>query len=404
MRCKAAGRERAGERGSGGRARARGEAPRRAAGVAVVVTAALGLGLGASGAACGDDDAAPPPPGDLGAPDAGADLGEPDAGEDDAGEGDAGRDLGPPDLGPPCDGPPGLYVEGSCAVLAPGVRRFEPTYTLWTDGAAKERFFFIPGSMRIESSNPDRWIFPVGSMFWKTFSLGGLRLETRILRKIVAAPGPSAWEMRVYKWSATQDSVEEVIVGEDDVLGTTHDIPSRTDCLTCHSGAAADAPLGFSAIQLNHDVSGDFVNLAMLQDERRLTVPVDLTDARVPGDSVARDALGYMHANCGNCHGGPAPKAGMTLWVDVGLRSLEATATYRTTVGVPSAWPPPGMGIDGVTARVAPGDPDASALIRRTGMRDGRDLNQMPPLGTEVVHTDGLLLLRRWVSSLRPTP
>jgi hypothetical protein len=148
---------------------------------------------------------------------------------------DLDRDMGPP----PCDGPPGLYVEGSCTELAAGVRPFRPRFQLWSDAAEKERFVFIPENGVIDTSDPDRWVFPVGTIFWKTFSRGGVRLETRILTKVAAGEGMDSWTFQTYGWNQTQDDVTLVGVdGLSNVLGTTHDIPSREDCLACHAAAA----------------------------------------------------------------------------------------------------------------------------------------------------------------------
>jgi hypothetical protein len=375
----------------------------------------LSLVLGAT--ACGDDDlvlpdAGPPPvdqgmdagdPQDLGGEDLGADdLGPDDLGPDDLGADDLGSgDAGPPDLGAPCSGPPGLYIEGSCTILAPGVRPYSPRYVLWSDAAQKDRFISLPSGTQIDTSNPNGWIYPVGTKLWKTFSRDGVRLETRLLEKFAADVGPVAWRMRVFAWNAEQNRVMEVTEGRMNVLGTDHDIPSQADCLRCHDNATRDASLSFTAIQLNH--AGTPLSLQTLLDEGRLSHPIATSDAVVPGDPMTRDALGYLHANCGHCHGGPTPQAGMRLWVDVGLRTVEETGTWLTAVDQISGWlatvPPT------VTARIEPGMPDSSAVVRRMALRGSPTMtseyaNQMPPLGTKRVDESGLATVRAWIESL----
>lgn len=365
----------------------------------LVATVALSM------SACGDDDV-PSPDGGTGTADLGGDT---DLGADDdlGTEPDLGAaDLGRADLGTaPCDGPPGLYVDGSCTELAPGVRAYAPQFRLWTDNAEKERFVFLPGTAQINTADPNGWIYPTGTKLWKHFSLDGVRLETRMLEKTGTGTGASAWRMRTFAWNAAQDSVSEVTDGRLDVLGTGHDIPTPAQCIRCHSGAALDAPLSFTAIQLNH---GDTpVSLQTLLDENRLSVPVATADATIPGDATARAALGYMHANCGHCHGGPTPQAGMTLWVDVGLASVEDTGMWLTAVDGVSGWiaslPPD------VTARIEPGVSNTSSVVRRMGLRGSPAVpsdyvNQMPPLGTEIIDTTGVETVRTWVDSLTPTP
>jgi hypothetical protein len=322
--------------------------------------------------------------------DTGIDAGAEDAPIDPA---DVPADIGA-DAGPPCDGPPGLYVEGSCAILAPGVRRFEPEYELWSDGAEKERFVLLPEGERIDTTDPDAWVYPVGTVLFKTFSRDGLRIETRINTKIAEGTGVASWSMRTFAWSEDQLSVTEVTDGVINALGTGHDIPATSLCAGCHSGAAVDVGLGFTAIQLNHEAPEGDVTLERLFAEGRLTAEIDLLDAVVPGDATTRGALGYLHANCGPCHGGPSPMppgSPMDLWIDVGIPEAELTAAFTTAVNVPSLWP-------GAALRVAPGTPDESAIVLRMESRTVG--TQMPPFATELPHGSGIALVRGWILSL----
>lgn len=298
------------------------------------------------------------------------------------------------DAGPPCVGPPGLYVPGSCTELMPGVRRFEPQYELWSDGAVKERFVLLPAGTRIDTTDPDAWVFPVGTIFWKTFSRDGLRIETRINTKVSEGTGPDHWTMRTFAWSADQLSVSEVTAGVVDALGTDHDIPATTLCAQCHveGGGAADVGLGFSAIQLNHD--GSDTTLVGLFGEGFLSAEIDPLDAVVPGNTMTAAALGYLHANCGGCHGGdmaqPRPDP-LIFWIDVGLTDVSFTGPYLTAVDHPSMW-------SGAAFRVDGGSADTSAVMLRMMSRVVGA--QMPPIATERVHLEGMGAVRGWINSL----
>lgn len=319
--------------------------------------------------------------------DAGPDAGAVDAFEPPDVPSDAGTDAGPP-----CEGPPGLYVPGSCTELAPGVRPFAPRYVLWSDGAEKERFVYLPEGSRIDTRDPDAWVFPVGTVFFKTFIRDGLRIETRINTKVAEGTGLDSWTMRTYAWSEDQLSVTPVSDGVINALGTGHDIPATSLCASCHSGAAVDVGLGFSAIQLNHE--GSDTTLAGLYADGWLNAEIDPLDAVVPGSSNVSEALGYLHVNCGGCHGGPNPMPPtdpLVLWVDVGTTDASFTGAYTTAVSHPSGWA-------GATLRVAPGDPDASALILRMSSRVPG--TQMPPIATELPHSDGIAAVRRWIQGL----
>ncbi len=311
----------------------------------------------------------------------------------DASSADAGPDatVDSGDIG--CDGPPGLYQSESCTALADGVRPFQPAYALWTDGASKERFVYLPPGTQIDASDPDGWVFPVGTRLYKTFSLDGVRLETRLLEKTREGVGYTNWEMRAFLWNASQDAVFESD-GElvEDVLGTRHDVPSRDMCRDCHS-ANRDGVNGFSALQLGH--GGPGITLDDLNREGQLAPPLASGEVSLPGDEATQAALGYLHANCAHCHQGDGSRSvtGLLLRVDVGLESPEETLAYRSAVDVPGNWVAVGARL-----RIASGDPEASTIIRR--MRSREPAIQMPPLGTEIVDSAGLELVRQWIEGI----
>jgi hypothetical protein len=140
----------------------------------------------------------------------------------------------------------------------------------------------------------------------------------------------------------------------------------------------------------------------------------------VPGSPAAQAALGYLHANCGMCHNQLSKvyiqKVQMDLWLHAGeLGSVEQTSTYLTAVDqaiqgdishVVGADGGPGM-------RIAPGDPEGSAiyelmnkrdmtLVPDAGAADGgvAPTSQMPPVGTELVDPDGLAKVSAWIDEL----
>jgi hypothetical protein len=306
------------------------------------------------------------------------------------------EDQGPP----PCEGPPGLYVEGSCTELRPGVRPFRPRFQLWSDAAEKERFVFIPENGVFDTSNPDAWVFPVGTIFWKTFSRAGRRLETRILTKTTAGEGMDSWTFQAFGWNQTQDDVTPIgVEGLDNVLGTTHDIPSREDCLACHASAARDVGLGFGAIQLAD--ANLPLNLEDLDEAGEMSDAITIANAAIPGTTVQRNALGYLHANCAHCHANGVT-VGFNMNVVTGLTNVCQTNTYLTglgatdngaggctTPGFDSFW-----GADGVL-RVAPNSISTSAVHLRMSVRGTSD--QMPPRGTEDRDEIGLMTIQSWI-------
>lgn len=376
--------------------------------VVLALCALFGSGLGA----CGDDEASPGADFGLdagrvdGSIDSGMDGGRMDGGEledsgpprdsaapdselpDSAEPGpDAAPDAMTPSIPPMHLGETGLYVQGSLSELAQGVMPYTPHYVLWSDGADKQRYLFLPEGETIDTSDPDAFVFPIGTKAWKEFSLEGKRLETRLLWKT-----DNGWIHVAYAWNEAQDDAIATTRGAANVLGTEHDIPQRAQCRDCHRGSA-DVLLGVSAVQLAH--GGDGLTLSELEAQGWLSDPMP-ADIERP-DSLEWNALGYLHANCGNCHnprGIGFDRVDMDLWLRTGQLDLASqTQSYLTTVGVP---PEQTAGDD--TARIEPGASGDSALITRMKLRD--DEQAMPPIASEIIDDAGIGLVEEWIDSL----
>jgi len=284
----------------------------------------------------------------------------------------------------------GLYADIASETLASGVEPFAPKYVLWSDGGDKQRFVSLPPCSEIDTSDMDHWSLPVGTRLWKTFVVGGVRVETRLIARYGPAPG-EFW-FAAYQWNDDQTDADHAPLGVEDAKGTEHDIPATSSCKLCHEYLEERA-LGFGAIQLSH--GGPGVTIASLSAAGRLSVPAP-SGFDVPGDPVEAAALGYLHANCGNCHNDTGVEFNdpFALRVLVGDATVEATGAFGTAVGVPVEK----FVQAGVTHRIAPGQPGASCVWYRMGVRG--TIQQMPPLATELVDDSGLAIVEAWIQSL----
>lgn len=283
----------------------------------------------------------------------------------------------------------GLFVDGSDN-LGANVVAYRPRFELWNDGASKRRWVYVPPGTRIDTRDMDAWQFPTGTKLWKELTVGGVRVETRLLHKV--GPEPADWLSVAYVWDAEGKDALATPAGQPDARGTSHDVPSAGRCMGCHGGTPGHV-LGFGAIQLAHDAPADEMSLARLVDEGRLT-NAPPAGMRIPGDRTTQEALGYLHANCSHCHNrdrppgdGPRcfdPRTDFDLSLRVGrLATLEGTPVYATAIG----------------SIVTPGDADGSKLVVRFGSGTFYR-SRMPALGTETVDTDALRLLRTWIDGM----
>ena len=232
----------------------------------------------------------------------------------------------------------GLFEEGSVDVVRAANQPFTPAFPLWTDGQAKRRWLYLPPGTAIDKSDPDRWEFPRGTRAWKEFSAAG-RVETRLIERIA----DGSWRFASYVWNSA--GTEATLAPAEGV--PERGIPARRDCLACHEGGAAPI-LGYSAVQLDGALA-----------------------ARTPRE---REAIGYLHGNCGHCHNANA---------------LEATGLFLAQSA--SA---PAESADRARASVAG---RADEILRR--VQSANPYVRMPPLGVTVADARGLEPVRRWIQN-----
>lgn len=321
----------------------------------------------------------------------------------------------------------GLFVTGSMSKVRAENLPFSPQYPLWSDGAAKRRWFYLPPGTTIDASQPDAWEFPRGTRLWKQFSQGHT-IETRFIERRT----DGSWQYGTYIWNA--DGSDAVLAPVDGTAFPAPDMPSRryaipaeVDCRACHE-AAATPVLGFSALQLSPDrdplaphaepARPEYVDLrglvarglirnlpaAFLEKAPRIAAP----------NPTARAALGYLHGNCGHCHNSAGPLAPLDLVLaqEAVTATATSTKTQHSSMGTGTGTGDAiGTGeaiseasrfrsrtAPGVTQRIVPGRPDQSVLAVRMQSRD--PLVQMPPLGTQITDPEGMALVARWINQL----
>ncbi len=301
----------------------------------------------------------------------------------------------------------GLFAPGSTR-LAAGVMAFAPQYPLWSDGTRKRRWIQLPPGASIDASRVDAWEFPVGTKVWKEFGYGKA-IETRLLERVA----DGSWRFATYVWNV--DGTDAVLAPEDgavvaasDAPGGRYAVPSRGDCVACHEGPAVPV-LGFTALQLSPDRDplaphadakrADQVDLGSLVARGVLRgLPPELLSAPPRIDAptpTARAALGYLHGNCGHCHNAAGALTGLELLLaqQAGHDTHSAERTLESLLGHSSRFRPNGSE---ATQRIA-ADQGSSVLTLR--MKTDNPLARMPPLGVQVVDTEGIALIERWIAN-----
>lgn len=290
----------------------------------------------------------------------------------------------------------GCVDKDAPAQPAAGLIPYRVNAAFWSDGADKQRWLALPEGRTLHANASGDWVFPVGSVIMKHFTLAGELIETRLLVR----HEDGSWAGYSYAWNEAGDDAVYVAGGEiRSVAGGDWIYPSSAQCLRCHT-AAAGFTLGLETAQLNGDmqypstglsanqlVTLDRISLfdkSLGQPDRLPILPNPFADS-APLENRAR---AYLHINCAQCHrpGGPTPRD-MDLRYTTPLQNMRVCNTRPQGIN---------LGIDDARL-LAPGDPERSLLLARLARRD---LHGMPPLASRRIDTEGATLIRKWIERL----
>jgi uncharacterized repeat protein (TIGR03806 family) len=288
----------------------------------------------------------------------------------------------------------GCVSASNPAQPAAGLIPYTPVAGFWSDGANKTRWMAIPDNTRITVEADGDWTFPPGTVLMKHFTLNGSLIETRLFMRHTDTGN---WGGYTYRWNAEHTDAALVSGGLTETIGAQDwTYPSEAQCLQCHTSGAGGS-LGLETRQLNSSItypatgrSGN--QLTTLQEigmfANALTVQPAYPDPADTTQATDARARAYLHTNCAQCH---RPGGGTAVNLD--LRFATAIASTNACNVAPSSGD---LGVGG-SLIIAPGDASRSVLYLRMNRRDA---NQMPPLASHVVDTQGAALLQQWIGGM----
>lgn len=301
------------------------------------------------------------------------------------------------DAMPPLLSDYGFFADAAKQEPRAGVVPYRLNTPLWSDGADKLRFVYVPSGKQAKAAAPSEngglLDLPVGSALIKTFAFtenGKRRLiETRLL--LHRAEG---WVALPYLWNAEQTEAKLALAGARVPARTptgeaiSYRVPNKNQCKECHAVNGAVVPIGPKA----RNLSGEW--LAKMVAEKRLDrVPagastLPLWEAHTTG-AAGPAARAYLEANCAHCHrpGASASNSGLD------LRWEQADPAALGIMKRPVA---AGRGAGPHLYGVVPGKPDESIMTYR--MASTEPGVAMPELGKDTVDKEGLAVVRRWIA------
>jgi hypothetical protein len=295
----------------------------------------------------------------------------------------------------------GLYTDIVAKTIAPSAQSFTPAIPLWSDGSGKNRWVMLPAGQTIDRTDPNNWVFPAGTKFWKEFSRDGQRKETRFFHK----QSDGTWVWVSYVWNDDESDAIATPAGASLPLedGATYQVPTQQQCTECHNGRPEHI-MGFEEVSLG-SAGAAGLTLAQLASQGLLSPAPASTSLTIADDGSGdtAHALGWIHVNCGvTCHNANplagASSVSLRLRLDptqLDGRSAAAMDPMVTMVGVPTS-----TGIWGQLDRIQPGDPDDSLLVYLVATRGAG--KQMPPLASVYVDTPDVAVIRDWIAKMQP--
>jgi hypothetical protein len=304
----------------------------------------------------------------------------------------------------------GLFADLTDLTPTPGLLPYEPNLSFWSDYAVKRRWFTIPGlTDRMTWSRDGQWTFPEGQIWVKHFDLemerGNPATKKRIETRVLVKNADGAYGVS-YRWNdagteatLAADSGESfpVVVQVDGAPVTQQwRIPSRAQCINCHSAQGGFAP-SFTTRQINrantiNGFTGNQLDLLRAHGYFSNTTesPTFLPRYVRPDEtaySLEARARSYLAVNCSYCHSG-ADGTAPTAWdarpqLTLDQTGLLATATTDTT-----------------EALVVPGDVAHSLIVNRVAALPG--FTRMPPIASTEIDPTGVALLQQWISQSLP--
>ncbi|MFO0553741.1 MAG: SO2930 family diheme c-type cytochrome [Polyangiaceae bacterium] len=297
---------------------------------------------------------------------------------------------------------------------------------LFSDYTSKYRFIYIPEGETIGYTDDGPWDLPVGSILVKVFSYpadvrepdADLRLmETRVLWH-----EPDGWTVQTYVWNDDQTEATLEVAGktvpvefigpDGSNMSNDYRVPNTNECKRCHGeqvnmGEDLVEILGPRTLELDrdHDFGDGPVNQIDEFDRRGWftstpTAAADrqrLVDPYDDAEDLDMRVRSYLHANCSSCHrhGGFASQSALLL--DFG--STDPDTQDASNWGVCKI-PTSADDTCDNTFDIVPGRPDLSIMICRLSTTAIE--TRMPPLGSKLIHKEGVALLTEWIAAMPP--
>lgn len=311
-----------------------------------------------------------------------------------------------------------LFADTARQIPAEGVLPFTVATTLFADRADKDRFIVLPSGGTMGWRDSEALELPVGSVLVKTFrfprdardaSRPQQLIETRLLVRRA-----KSWEGAAYIYDRNGEAKLAIEGGQVpidwiDASGVAQHqeylVPNKNQCKNCHEEVEGTmSPLGPKARHLNRPGAPHGGDDGVVANQLQHWIDLGALTGAPPAAQWPRSAVAFdpasgtldqrartwLDINCAHCHNprGAARTSGLDL-------SLTATPANLGICKPPVAT---GRGSAGRQYDIVPGKPDESIIMAR--LESTEPEIKMPELGRTLVDTQGVALIREWITAM----
>ena len=294
-------------------------------------------------------------------------------------------------------------------IPADEVLPYELQSDLFSDYTHKQRFVYVPPSMKVKHKKNKVFMFPVGSVLIKTFSyqntiseLAPQLLETRLL---IHSEG--GWKAVSYIWNEDQTEAYLSLVGgtiqtsfsdaDGIIRSVRYRAPNKNQCKECHQINASMTPIGPKARNMDLGLSYSDKpqnQLAKWHDLGWIDQNIDfmkMVNYSSLNEDIGDRARAYLEINCAHCHipGGAADTTGLYLMLEE--TNKKSLGFYKKPVAA-------GKASFNLKYSIVPKKPNQSILLRRMESMDPGIM--MPESGRALKHAEGIEVISEWINSL----
>jgi uncharacterized repeat protein (TIGR03806 family) len=305
-----------------------------------------------------------------------------------------------------------LFDDIAAQQPAAGVIPYDLNTPLFSDYATKDRFIRLPEGQQAHWTADGVIDLPVGSVLVKTFSylhdrrdasLGKDLIETRVL-----VHGESGWHGSSYLYGDSRDDAQLAIAGAIVDTSWIHDdgsqrtnsyvVPNQNQCKNCHAEHdSVLTPLGPKARHVQPERLQALVDAGALADappaDQWPTPIVSLDYAgHTPTGTLDQRARQWLDINCSYCHNPKGAARTSGLFLDWDETDMAKVGLCKSPVAT-------GRGSGGLSYDISPGQPDQSIIVFR--MSSTEPEIRMPELGRNLVHEEGVALVREWIGAMQ---